>query len=87
MFCKWNWGPCFIGVTYSELCAYDEPLNGDGNCLSYANSPGYGIPIDKDGINLLTNKKDKKFTISELEVWEITGYMEKKIVDEFFKLK
>ncbi len=25
---------------------------------------------------MLTNKNDEGFTISELEVWEVTGYME-----------
>jgi hypothetical protein len=36
---------------------------------------------------MLTNKKDKGFTISEIEVWEITGYMKEKVVDEFIKLQ
>ena len=31
---------------------------------------------------MLTNKKDGRFTISELEVWEVTGYMEE---DKFVK--
>ena len=31
---------------------------------------------------MLTNKKDGLFTISELEVWEVTGYMEE---DKFVK--
>jgi hypothetical protein len=33
-------------------------------------------------VNILTNKKDGWFTISELEVWEITGYM---LGDQFVK--
>ena len=32
---------------------------------------------------MLTNKKDGKFTISELEVWEVSGYMDEK--DQFVK--
>jgi hypothetical protein len=32
-------------------------------------------------MNILTNEKDAGFTISELEVWEITGYM---LEDQFF---
>ena len=32
---------------------------------------------------MLTNKMDGKFTISELEVWEVTGYMDEK--DHFVK--
>jgi len=31
---------------------------------------------------MLTNKKDGSFTISELEVWEVTEYMEE---DKFVK--
>jgi hypothetical protein len=50
----------------------DEPFNGDGKCWSYANKPGYHIPVDDGGINMLTNKKDVLFTITELEVWQVT---------------
>ena len=32
--------------------------------------PGYKIPIE-DGKNMLTNKEDGDFTITELEVWEV----------------
>ena len=32
---------------------------------------------------MLTNKKDKLFTISEFEVWEVTGYMDEE--DRFVK--
>jgi hypothetical protein len=69
-------GPCFIGGGNSELSAYNQPFNGDGNCWSYANLPGYRIPVDGGGTNMLTNNKDMKFTITELEVWEIT-YLER----------
>jgi hypothetical protein len=42
-------------------------------CRSWANAAGYGIPFDGAcDINMLTNKKDLEFTISELEVWEVT---------------
>ena len=70
-------GPCFSGGDGSELTAYDEPFNGVGNCYSYANYPGYGIPVDAQGINTLTNKEGGKFTISELEVWEVTYQVSK----------
>ncbi len=53
----------------------DEPFNGDGGCLSWANESGYRIPVDGAGTNMLTNKKDPGFTITELEVWEVT-YLE-----------
>ena len=74
IYCFNGWGPCFDGGNESELGAF-EPFNGNGNCRSHANKPVYGIPVDADGNNMLTNKKDGKFTISELEVWEITSYI------------
>jgi hypothetical protein len=42
-----------------------------GNCSSNGNKPGYEIPVDGAGINMLTNYKDGNFTISDLEVWEV----------------
>ncbi len=53
----------------------NEPFNGYGNCSSHANKPGYFIPLDGAGKNMLTNKLDGSFTISELEVWEVV-YLE-----------
>jgi hypothetical protein len=61
-------GPCFRGARYTELSA---TFDGYGNCSSYAKEPGYRIPVDEGGINMLTNKKDGEFTISELEVWQV----------------
>jgi hypothetical protein len=75
IYCRDDFGPYFRGDGYVELSASNEPFNGDNKCLSYANKPGYGIP-NEGGVNMLTNKRDGKFTISELEVWEVTGYME-----------
>ena len=75
IYCSYKVGPCFDGGS-SELSAWDEPINGDGKCSSWANKPGYRIPIDNEGTNLLTNKMNGVFTISEMEVWEITGFME-----------
>jgi hypothetical protein len=43
--------------------------------MSYAKLPGYDIPVDGAGTNMLTNKKSERFTISELEVWQVT-YLE-----------
>ncbi len=63
-------GPSF-GV--SELNAQNEPFNDHGNCASETNLPNYKIP-EEDGKNKLTNqenKEDRKFTITELEVWSI----------------
>jgi hypothetical protein len=62
-------GPCFDGSCCSELSA-NAPFNGDDNCRSYANKPGYKIPL-KDGKNMLTGSRDEHFTITELEVLEV----------------
>ena len=55
IYCYSYWGPWFGGGNGCELTAYNEPFNGDRNCCSYADKPGYGIPIDADGNNMLTN--------------------------------
>jgi hypothetical protein len=49
----------------------NEPFNGNGKCQSRANKPGYKIVIE-GGKNMLTNKEDGYFTITELEVWQVT---------------
>ena len=41
-------------------------------CTSYANGSGYAIPIDKDGLNMLSNQKEENFEITEMEVWEVS---------------
>ena len=48
-----------------------QPFNGDGKCISLANQPSYGIPV-VGGKNMLTNKENGRFTITELEVWAVT---------------
>jgi hypothetical protein len=67
----WNsWiGPEFGSVRNVALGA-SEPFNGDGKCLSDANGDGYNTFIE-GGKNMLTNKEDGEFTITELEVWEV----------------
>jgi hypothetical protein len=65
-------GPCFRGCDGNDLSARYEPFNGDGKCFSYANLSGYRIPVDGAGTNMLTNNKDDNFTITELEVWQVT---------------
>lgn len=62
----------FVGGL-SELESCKEPFNGEGNFISYSNKYGYEIPLNKACLNMLTNKKDGNFTISELEVWEVTN--------------
>jgi hypothetical protein len=62
-------GPVFGSEDGGELYAC-EPFNGDRKCESWANRDGYKIVIE-GGKNMLTNKKDRYFTISELEVWEV----------------
>ena len=58
-----------------------EPFNKPNACWSDANENGYKIPVNSEGINMLTNKKSVKdkygwerfyFTISEIEVWGVT---------------
>ena len=74
--CNKDYGPSF-GL--SELLALIEPFNKDDACVSNANKEAYQIEMDSEKINKLTNLKcekkhgfdECKFTISELEVWEI----------------
>ena len=66
-----KWGPQFTGFKKSALSAFSDPFNGEGNCISLANLSGYGIPIDSASKNMLTNKDDGNFTITELELWEV----------------
>jgi hypothetical protein len=69
--CRSDCGPVFYADGYWNLGA-GEPFNGDNKCYSYAIQPGFSIGRDADGNNLLTNKKDGLFTITEIEVWEVT---------------
>ena len=65
-------GPAFGGGIARELAAWDEPFNGENNCCSVANKPGYKIGMETDGVtNKLTRKKNTRFTIIELEVWSL----------------
>ena len=54
----------------SELGAYPEPFNEFGNGISWGDGKGYGL-LYEGGNNMLTNQNDYRFTITELEVWEI----------------
>lgn len=72
IYCSDEVGPCFTGYGDSDLCAEYEPFNEEKSCCSWGNSSGYGIPVNADGINMLTNEIDGEFTITELEVWEVT---------------
>ena len=71
IYCCSNYGPYFGGGNY-ELSALYEPFNGDNKCYSGAKKPGYDIPVDGAGTNMLTNKKDAHFTITELEIWQVS---------------
>ncbi len=65
-------GPAFHGGVWWELAAVGEPFNGENNCCSFANHPGYKIGMETDAVtNKLTRKEDGKFTITELEVWSL----------------
>ena len=60
-----------MGEKYFELGVY-SPFNEKNNCYSHANKAGYMISVDQNGNNMLTNKKDVWFTITEIEVWEVS---------------
>jgi hypothetical protein len=51
----------------------NEPFNNINNCISWANNSVYNIKEENDGKNLLTQQKDELFTITELELWKVTG--------------
>jgi hypothetical protein len=55
---------------YGELRAWQEPFNGDENCVSYANRANFKIK-EEGGKNMLTNEENGYFTITELEIWSI----------------
>ena len=69
--CSSDHEPSFGVLEDGELVSFKSPFNGYGNCKSTANSPGYGIPVDALGTNMLTKEMDGQFTISELEIWEV----------------
>ena len=62
-------GPSFNGGNESELDVEDDPFNGQGKCCSNTNMPGFEIPQDENGLNMLTDRENGKFTITEIEVW------------------
>ncbi len=72
---RWKYsGPLFGGsLTSRELSAFYEPF--DTHCTSCTGG-AYKIPVNSEGINLLTNQKNKflgsNFDITELEVWGVT---------------
>jgi len=50
IWCSKDCGPCFTGSGSTDLGASFAPLNGENNCYSWANKPGYAIS-SVDGIN------------------------------------
>jgi hypothetical protein len=72
--CWKNNGLCFGN---GELRVFHGPFNEPNACLSQANESIYKIPVNSEGINMLTNIKSDKnnwcyFTITEIEVWGVT---------------
>lgn len=63
---KREYGPVFAGIENFELAQISERL-----CISNYGYSGYNIPLDANGVNMLTNRQGNEFTISELEVWEV----------------
>jgi len=66
------------GFGNGELLVLHQPFNQPNACRSNANFGGYKIPVDSEGINMLTNKKSVNdifersyFTIREIEVWGV----------------
>ena len=60
------------------MFVFDEPFNKPNACWSNANLGAYKIPLNSEGINMLTNKKSVNdifersyFTIREIEVWGV----------------
>jgi hypothetical protein len=68
--CWTHVGPAFSNEKANELCAFYEPFNGDNKCASWVIKSGYCIGLE-GGKNMLTNKENGNFTITEIEVWEI----------------
>jgi hypothetical protein len=72
--CIKNWGPSF---GWGDLTVQDEPFNKPNACSSLANKDSFFIPVNSEGINMLTNKESREseycyFTITEIEVWGVT---------------
>ena len=42
-------------ILNGELSAGSGPFNKNLECMSKANKPGFGIPLNSNGINMLTN--------------------------------
>ena len=73
IFCSKYYGPIFG----DGLKLLFEPFNKPNACFSCANRDNYKIPVNDEGINMLTNKKKTEnnrceFTITEIEVWGVT---------------
>jgi hypothetical protein len=68
IFCVKGYGPRFGD---GELSVFKEPFNRQNACWSWANSSVYNIPVNSEGINMLTNKKGMQFTITSIEVWGV----------------
>jgi hypothetical protein len=59
--CRKDYGPAF-GI--GDLAVLEEPFNKPYASVSIANMPYYNIPVNSEGINMLTNKMNGEFTIS-----------------------
>ena len=75
-----------MGGNWTEL-GVESPFNEKDNCYSRGNQPGYKISVDQNGNNMLTNKKDGKFTITEIEVWQVSEISEKDVPSMINSLK
>ena len=60
----------YNSYNHARDLGFRSPFNGKNNCWSAAGMGAFEIP-EIDGVNQLTNRKDRSFTIIELEVWKV----------------
>ena len=66
--CNGGQGPCFGA---RDLVSF-APFNVENKFASFTKNT-YNIGVDKEGRNMLTGSKSERFTIIEMEVWQIMG--------------
>ena len=66
--CNGGQGPCFGA---RDLVTF-APFNVENKFASFTKNT-YNIGVDKEGRNMLTASKSERFTITEMEVWQIMG--------------
>ena len=72
IYCHKGWGPRFTDSNGITELGTQSKFNSPDHSYSSANKSGYRIGVDDEELNMLTNKKNGHFTITELEVWQVT---------------